>query len=367
MRPIFIIASGQSNMMGHQEGTGGSFAINHDVLAWDGTSWCVATPGQAPFPVTIPARNNPAWQFCKRLQKETDRTVYLVLSGRGATAISAWAAPSGAQWIDLDTAARAALASPELSGTHTSPDYFLWLQGENDPINTDYEADFLALRSAAISSGWMTPQTPVIAGEIIADNAAKLGLLNLLQDRTATWFNLARNENAEISGSGPHFTGIGYDYLGQLAFYEAAKNIPRYANTHYSEWTPVLKASNDPTCTYDATDNIGGLYRLGNLVFAWFTLKLLSKSGGAGPPYIGGLPVLPSATIPANGGSRFTSVAGPTSGLNLASSSPLFLRANPGSGIYLLRNDANGNSVSLPLSEIGATAKISGSVMFMVD
>lgn len=368
MRRILIVASGQSNIMGGTGGEGGDQTANANVKIWQPSlsAWAVAALGIEPFPVTDPIRNNLVFNFAKKLQETHDCEVYIVLSGQGNTPISEWEAPSGQQWIDLDTAATDALASTELTGK-PYPDYFLWFQGEADPYNADYKADFLALRQAAITSGWLAHDTPVIAGETFADNSlSKAALFELLGDRDATWFNIAPNEGMERAGTGPHFTAQGYIDYGRGPFFAASLQTPRLVAPYFKAWTPTLTGSTSaPTVNYDTSVTQGGSYRVGNVVFAWFTIKLTALWGGSGHVLINGFPYPLNASIPGGGNYMQTGVAADVTGLVEAGGPILFKSAGP-YGVRLLRaNDAG--TVPLYIAKINGDFTMIGSLTYFVN
>lgn len=367
--PILVISSGQSNNMSGPGSEGGDQTVNPNVKAWSPTAgdWVTAELGQEPFIVgDTPPRNNLPWNFCKQLQETEQRDVYLVLSGKGATPISAWEAPIGTEWIKLNTAALAALASPEMAGK-TAPDYFTWFQGEADTANENYEAEFLALRDNAISAGWMTKHTPVIAGEILHVTAkSKDALLNILADRSATWFNLAPNEGMERYGTGPHFTAQGYIDYGRGPFYAATKQLPRLPSPYFREWTPELVGTTtNPTVTYDTAETYGGSYRVGNVVNVWFKIKLTSLSGGAGYPAINGLPYPINPSIPASGAYCQTGIASDVSGV-VSPCGFIILKSAGNSGIKLLRS-LDAGTTPLLFSKLTGDFTMTGSLTYFVN
>jgi hypothetical protein len=365
---IFVGASGQSNILGGSAGSaGGDQTVNSRVFAWDPltSAWVTATLGQSPFDTTSsPVRNNIAFNFCKKMQEEHDCDVYLVLSAKASQPISEWAAPSGAQWVALDASATAAkndLGKPL--------DYFLWFQGEADAGDTNYKSDFLALRSAAISSGWMTAETPLIAGEIISDTAlSKAALLGLLADRDATWFNMAMNENIEwAAGSTVHFSGDGCVQYGRGPFYAAAKQMPRMPSPYFREWIPVIKAAgSNPTVAYDMAETLGGSYRIGNLVQAWFKIKLTGISGGAGNVFVNGLPYPIGLIAPARADFMQTGIAAEVGGLSLNPASPIIIKTVSANGLKLLKV-AGGGTTGLAVSDLSSTFTMCGSITYFVD
>lgn len=365
---LFVVGSGQSNAIGGAGGEGGDQTVNENVKIWNGTNWVPATLGVEPFAVTTPPyRNNAFWNFCKKLQEETGETVYFVLSGKGNTPISAWSYPSGTEWIKLNTSVLSALASPELSGK-SSPDYFLWFQGENDHANTSYKSDFLEFRNKCILSGWMTNTTKVIAGEIINNNCeAKKALFSLLGDADTSWFDIAPNLNVGVSDSGPHFTGAGYVDYGRGSFYETAIQLPRDTTNKYYKWTPFFDASTSkPTIVYNESGTYGGMAINGNIAHVWFKITMTSMTGGSGALYIKGMPRFPSATIPNNAGFFSSGIAGEVVNTNIANG-PVILRVAGGNGIRLFKTNSFGETVSVSVSDITGTTTISGSITYLIN
>jgi hypothetical protein len=222
----FVVGSGQSNALGGEGGTGGDQTVNPRVKVWNGSAWVVATLGVAPFAIDVPVRNNAIWHFCKKLQEREDCDVYMVLSAKGNTPIADWQAPSGPEWIKLDGAVQGAAASPELADKPV--DYFVWFQGEADGSNPNYRADFIAMRTAAIAAGWMTRDTPVLAGEILNKDALSYSAIKGMSD-DFPWFRMVPNKGATKVGypGSAHFTGDGYAYYGRSLFYPASLITPK--------------------------------------------------------------------------------------------------------------------------------------------
>lgn len=229
---FFIVASGQSNAMGsNADSTGGDQTVNPYVKAWNGSAWVTATLGVAPFSTGTPTKNNVNFQFAKTIQENFGGTVYLVLSGQGSTSISEWLTTNAtyAQWTNLNNAVNAALATTELTAAgKTSADVFTWFQGENDFANTNYGANFLALRTQAISAGWLKSTTPVIAGSI-ANRASqsRIALTKLTLNFSNNWFALASNIDCPLAADGIHYTGTGYEIMGRRHWLAAWKELPK--------------------------------------------------------------------------------------------------------------------------------------------
>lgn len=365
MAVILVVSDGQSNSDGGQGGDGGNQTTNSHVFAWDGSGWVVATLGNAPFVTDSPTRNNPGFNFCKRLQEETGDDVYLVQCAQAGTGIAAWDYPSGAQWQVLDTSVTDALASPEMTGKD-HVDYFLWFQGEANPTMTTYKQKFLELRDACINSGWMTTSTPVIAGEIIDDdNLTKAALIELLVDGNRDWFNIAWTGGLEIAGNGPHFTGPSYVTIGRERFYDAAMALPRNADREFVSWNPKLTCSTTPTIDYDREDTVGGLWIEGDKITAWFRLTTTNVgSGGSGGLVISGIP---SALLPS--GKQVNSFSFPTysvQGLSVNSGQAAggIVLKPTASGIVLIKNSLTGNTMNVYPGELTNTFSIRGAVTY---
>lgn len=367
-----VIVSGQSNAVGGGGSEGGDLTPNTHVKVWNGSAWITAAPGTAPFYPTESGkqpRNNVAWNACKRLQEETGEDVYMILSGLGSTPISAWAYPTGAQWIALDASAKGAFASAPLSG-RTTPDYFIWLHGGSDTGNTHYKADFLALRDAAIGEGWLSETTPTVCGEIYANNEAKAAVIDLLNDPMSfSWMNFASNAGIPIIPPLPHPTGPGCVEYGRNSLYPAMMDIPRRYPRMFMNWVPTLIAlTTNPTVTYDGSQTYGGSYLLADgLVFAWFKLTLKTLSGGSGALHVSGLPYVPSLSAPALCGFTQSAVAVEVDGLNgMDYPTTILMKTNGENGIRLMRSTASGTFGLVP-SKITGTFTLSGSISYFTD
>lgn len=196
LRPLVIVASGQSNMDG--AGDGGEMpGENSLVQMFDLTTRAFrAVSYTTPIDrknvnngatMKIPSavgKNNLAFSFCHAAFEETGRPVYLIIVSNGGTHIGRWVGsdqdsvagyegpwgPVGTAkplYVELKAAVEEAL---QIIGA-SKIDAFLWHQGETKRPGfespSDYEADFSALRTQLAAETWWSDSTQLIAGEQI--------------------------------------------------------------------------------------------------------------------------------------------------------------------------------------------------------
>lgn len=176
-RPLLVVATGQSNMLGPYQ-TSGMFQ-NDDVWDWQGPN-SVKSPDPFAFYQLNPNRAAPdssnwgtvydplvghrgggfghiGFLFCDYVQKLTGRTVYMVTVARNDTAIADWADGEKME-AELDTQVSAAISALTAQGV-TTADFVIWMQGEadwaagRDP--RDY-ADDLSTFKSLVETKWAT-------------------------------------------------------------------------------------------------------------------------------------------------------------------------------------------------------------------
>lgn len=180
-RPLLVLATGQSNMLGHTEFTGGERrTINGQVYIWEGfpgagqtEGWKVAGPDSPDWPF-LPTGNSIAYHFCDMLQRQTGRPVYLVMQAAGGQPIAEWlpggggvAGATGVMWGTLNGALEGARAATLPTGGTLAQygieaaDMLLWHQGEAD---ADYRGTTAAQYLGRFRSAIATMRDPASAG-----------------------------------------------------------------------------------------------------------------------------------------------------------------------------------------------------------
>lgn len=169
-----VVAAGQSNMLGG--GTGGSLALDPDVVAYDWVNDRLIPADYAAAPAGGPGvrtgtvvKNNLFFAFANRAAEELDRPVVVIAHPVSGSAIDSWLASSGVpgsggNWAVLSAEVSRALA---LLGQDRI-DAFLWHQGEANwqmPQAT-YEQKFLALVEQVRGQAWGGATLPFLAGEL---------------------------------------------------------------------------------------------------------------------------------------------------------------------------------------------------------
>lgn len=268
-RPLLVLATGQSNMLGMSGTTGGERrTINGSVYAWeqipgDGQTagWKVAGPDSPDWPWGTTG-NSLAYHFCDMLQRATGRPVYLVMHAAGGQQIAEWmpggggvSGASGHMFTSLNAALVGARASTlPTGGTLASwgisqADVLLWHQGEADADYTGttgvqwfsrFRSVINTMRTAAGTSAapMVKPGAPVLVGELLIGGTSGG---NATDSRNAEIARLDRDEPLVASVSSAdlrsddnlHFIGADLQefarrYLDRLAVFP--KHIPRAAS-----------------------------------------------------------------------------------------------------------------------------------------
>lgn len=204
--PIVVLATGQSNMLGHTTTGGDRTTKNNSVYVLEvipdvgqTTGWKRAGPDSPDWPF-LPTGNSLAYQFCDRLQRKTGRTVLMIMVAAGGQPIAEWlpggggaVGATGTMFSQINAALILARSLPvpgrtdglTLTGTgRIRADYMLWHQGEADAnyqpapgagTKAAYKARFRTMintmRDPASGGSGADPflwtQTPVIMGELL--------------------------------------------------------------------------------------------------------------------------------------------------------------------------------------------------------
>lgn len=197
-RPILVLATGQSNMLGMSGATSGERrTINGSVFCWEQipgvgqtVGWKCAGPDSPDWPWGTTG-NSLSYHFCDMLQRVTGRPVYLVMHAAGGQPIAEWmpggggvSGATGAMFTTLNAAFQAALDGPLPGGSTLRgwgvqrADYLLWHQGEADADYTGttglqwiqrFRTVLNTLRTGAGTSAdpMLQVSAPVLVGELL--------------------------------------------------------------------------------------------------------------------------------------------------------------------------------------------------------
>lgn len=165
--PLVIVIAGQSNALGAN--SGGANPSNTNVYTWDAITGAFVSGGQynaLPWTRAAPdgngGNNNFALAAAHRLQKVTQRKVYVILDATSGTSIDAWvsAGIASTRYAALRTKVAAALAT--LPGK-TVIDLMIWAQGEEDFVDSyaTHLTNLTTLDTQLRAETWVDDYTPI--------------------------------------------------------------------------------------------------------------------------------------------------------------------------------------------------------------
>lgn len=270
--PIVVLATGQSNMLGHSVDGGDRTTKNNSVYVLETvpnvdppttTGWKRAGPGSPDWP-WLPTGNSLAYQFCDRLQRKTGRTVLMIMVATGGQPIAEWlpggggaAGATGIMYSQINAAMVLARSLPvpgrtdglTLNGTgRVRADIVLWHQGEADAnyqpapgagskgaYKSRFRSVFSTLRDPASGGSSADPMVwshaPVIAGELLWGGTSGP---NTTDDRNDALTELSREEPLVTLASSRnlpsldnlHITGSGLPVFGDR-YFDCMGNFPK--------------------------------------------------------------------------------------------------------------------------------------------
>lgn len=369
-KPLVVVASGQSNMMG--VGTGGTFYVNENVQVWNpnnagadkfqtldlATAFTMACGGG----FGGGGKNNLAAAFCHRLHQETGRPVYLIIEALGAQAIApGWLDASNTVWDDLDTQVTAALAALGID----TIDVFIWHQGEGDyGVSTDPATYWDRLNNQFIedtlkAASWWGDETPFIAGEMALRVAAQNRQIRRLN------YDGASNGVAVSSAGIPmhdavHFSGAGLFEMGYKRYYQAylsghtalaKEGIQESAYSVTAPSVSFIGLTTNPTVTISSVT--GQIVQQGSVVHYKISFAISDYAGDGS-----GLLRLQINTMPIpRGSARHPGVVGPSPGL-LDADSVIPIGGSPQLGFF--NNIGSARTPTQALNPSGGLINLSG-------
>lgn len=271
--PLVVVATGQSNMLGHgpamvgdRSTEPGVFVLVYDFTTPANSYWLEGGPDSPDWPFTVSGNGNAgiAYSFCKSLRREQGRDVYLVMSAAGGQPIAEWLpggggvpGATGAQWAVLMNKCVWAKTNGPLAVSKSFAglsfaDYFLFHQGEAD---ADYQggtdATWLA-RFETFITNCRTPQpsfdnhyllrpdTPVMVGELLngGTNGGSSGVGSATDSRNSAirqyetgrdpYIINVRSSNYRAADN-LHFLARDLEDFGLRRYFNAAKRVPKIA------------------------------------------------------------------------------------------------------------------------------------------
>ena len=343
--PIVIAACGQSNMVGWTLANNGPRFAFPETFIWDTgtesfrpantlTEYTVYCGNPALSIKTIGAgRNNPAFGFAYRLQRETGRPVYIIYNATGGRNSLYWIGNgrNSVDWVALNSDLENALASIGV----TKIDYFLWQQGEADADDGSpagkYTAALDTLQLQAKAEGWwQTGQTRMIIGRPCSQWTATTELAYLNSEITnfsalnRAYVHVAATDSLMFSGGiypagdpvgdSIHYSGRSLYSLGYYNYWESLPVKPAGTRDQAAQsliqkepetpWPAGLYVTPDPVPNYQTQTRRPPLYNLeptvtitGNRMWVFYTSNATTAGEGGGQfakgsytDLVGGLP-----------------------------------------------------------------------------
>jgi hypothetical protein len=201
---IYVLASGQSNMLGSCPADEKPDAVFSEI--WDGTAW-VKSSLSISSQYSPQGNNNIAHSFILNAEKH-GYFVRLIIQADGGEPIAEW---QGAGTVQFDS------IQGKFNDSGMPPaDVFLWHQGENDAGSLTYESDFLSLLSFFRSADFLKDNAISIVGETFVASAP-LSAIRSLSSQDVGKIGVV-SATGLTSCDGVHFDGKSIDKLGSLYF-----------------------------------------------------------------------------------------------------------------------------------------------------
>lgn len=231
--PIYVLATGQSNMLGYNGGGGavGDTVQDSRVVVWDNISkWVISRIRFAPYR-TDGTYNNLAFHFAKKLAQNDNRIVRLILAAFPGQPIEYWKT-GNTGWTNLTGYVSA-------SGSSTKKfDVILWHQGESngdglpsgpacgaDPC---YRDSLYNLITKFQAQTWGDKNTKFIAGGtidgLLSTHSGRLDVLEGLNSDTIVTTGFADAHG--LTGDNVHFSNSAYPEFGAIRYWNAYKALP---------------------------------------------------------------------------------------------------------------------------------------------
>lgn len=222
--PIYVVATGQSNMQGYLA-SGGDTTRSTRVVAWNGSNWRIATIGQTPFYSTD---NNLAFHFCKNLAETENRIVRLVMEVQGGTEIEQWEGVSKPRYDALETKI--------INSGMPRVDVILWHQGESNgdglPSVCHDDDCYRTLLYSVIrqfrGESWGRNALFIAGGLATSLPSTYEGRENVLQglsSDTLVYTGWVDPYGLTTNADSVHFTGVAQQEFGRR-YYNAFKALP---------------------------------------------------------------------------------------------------------------------------------------------
>lgn len=220
--PVLLVGSGQSNMV---SGTSATITLTRpDVFYWSGGAW--VTSGSVVGAMVV--------EMANRLADQSKIPVYVVVDGLSGAGISNWvgSGTSSAKYVSLKAAVEGALSSAALTSVgKTQVDAFVWMQGENDPNDYAYVANFTTLVNQLDAETWFDKTNrPVLVPRVSSNyNTSAIRGCQTEIGNMNPWIVLVDTAGAPLNGDNIHFTSAGHADIGKRLA-AAYLSAPRIAN-----------------------------------------------------------------------------------------------------------------------------------------
>jgi hypothetical protein len=259
--PYFIVATGQSNVIGLSLYTDEAPVINPRVFDWQAP---VGDPTNYAFAVADPYRTsnysasiwmvgmrgggygNLCWNAADALQKMTGRDVYMLQVAKPSQSYVLWFSGSGA---DL---ALAAQTPPALAAAGvTKADLAIWLQGESDAFvstaDSGYAKGFTGgVLPAAATAGWYTPNETALVMIDIGDSWGDWSGIKSAYELVEGKAEFVQTAGLLETQNAGHFNGDAAAEIGRRV-------IQRYMGADYLAKPPVSRRTTNFRMSLEST------------------------------------------------------------------------------------------------------------------
>lgn len=300
-KPLFIVASGQSNFARISPAT--AVPVPDNLFVWNNYDLSLAQPaflttaGNA-FAKLPNGYGGAALDFAAAAARDNPtRPVYLVVVARGGTPIANWI---GGASPDLYAALGANVVAALTAAGLSSIDVFLWWQGEQDAsAPSNYFADFQELVTQRLQvETWFPTTTPIvvfgIVGSAVNSNPIYESFAQYLQkcvnhDPDFRMYINTRRLPVSMWADELHASGNGYRFLGRQAWQAFSKGVGQLPMLEQGTFVPTLTFGGAAVgMTYGAV--LGAYTRIGRRYFVDISMTLTAKGTSVGAAEINGLP-----------------------------------------------------------------------------
>ncbi len=225
--PLVLVCTGQSNMIGRDNG-GGDFGAYPGVQVWNSTNSAFEEWDLNANPTQVTngdiGNNNLCFSFSKKLHESTGRVVKAIVEHQGSQAISQWIPDTQPRYAALDTK----IGNSGVSRVHV----ILWHQGEGDNGSTQsaYTSDLTTLMNQFLAESYVDEYTMFIAGSLTVSTVdARNDVLNSAYFDAQSWPLRAKvadiSDLPGVSGDEVHFTGPSLVTAGRERYWNKYQDL----------------------------------------------------------------------------------------------------------------------------------------------